>query len=106
MTAPIGANLPFDHTWVRSLPSSGTSFQGTSGPGGANFQDMLLDSLKQASEAQHDAQTATETALSGKDITQAEVFSAVKKADLALKLTLQIRNKVLEAYREIQQMRM
>ena len=34
-----------------------------------------------------------------------ESFTAMREADLALKLTMQIRNKLLDAYNEIQQMR-
>ena len=53
----------------------------------------------------HDAAEQPELRCGG-DITQVEVFSAFKKADLALRMLLQIRNGVLEAYNEIKQMQM
>jgi len=42
----------------------------------------------------------------GGNITNVEIFSAVKKAELALKMMLQVRNKLLEAYNEIKSMQM
>ena len=37
------------------------------------------------------------------DINEAEVLTAVQKADLAFRMLLQVRNKLIEAYREVQQ---
>jgi len=54
---------------------------------------------------QTQADFAVMQALSGEDITQVEVMAAVKKADLALRKMLQVRNKLLDAYNEIQQIR-
>ena len=43
-------------------------------------------------------------AISGGEITQVEVATALKKADLSLRMMLQVRNKLLDAYNEIRQM--
>ena len=74
--------------------------------GKTSFQSLLLDSLVQTGASEKAAQSAVETALSGGDITQVEVFSSMKKADLSLRMMLQIRNKILEAYNEIKDLRM
>ena len=74
--------------------------------GGVSFQKMLVQSLEEVNGLQQEASTAIETRLIGGDITSVEVYSAVKKADLALRMTMQIRNKILQAYNEIKEMRM
>lgn len=74
--------------------------------GGPSFQSLLLDSIGQAAGSQRAAESAIETSLAGGDITQVEVLTAVKKADLSLRMMLQIRNKVMDAYEEIKQLRM
>ena len=38
-------------------------------------------------------------------MTQAEVMAAVKKADLSVRLLMQVRNKAIAAYNEIQAMK-
>lgn len=70
------------------------------------FQDLLVSSLQQTINSQRVSEQAVERSLSGDEITQVEVLSAVKKADMSLRMLLQIRNKVLEAYNEIKQMQM
>lgn len=71
-----------------------------------NFQELLLDSLSQVNAMEHAAQSAVEQGLVGGDITNVEVFTAVKKAELSLSMMLQIRNKLLQAYDEIKQMQL
>ncbi len=74
--------------------------------GGHSFKDMMLQSLDNVNQLQVQSQQAIEGGLIGEDITQAEVFSSIKKADLALRMMVQVRNKLLEAYNEIQNMQM
>jgi flagellar hook-basal body complex protein FliE len=75
-------------------------------PGSVSFQDVLLKSLEQVNEIDRQSQSMIAGALTGEDYTQAEVFTAVKKADLALRTMLQIRNKLLDAYNELKNLRM
>jgi flagellar hook-basal body complex protein FliE len=70
------------------------------------FADMLLKSLNQASGMEAEAHAAVEKGFTGDDITQVEALTSMKKADLALRLMIQIRNKVMDAYSEIKQMQM
>lgn len=74
--------------------------------GGLSFKDMMLQSLNNVNQLQVQSEQAIESGLIGDDITQAEVFSSIKKADLALRMMVQMRNKLLEAYNEIQNMQM
>jgi len=101
MTQPIG-NLQNLAVPKLTAELSGQISSGDS----VNFQNLLLESLGQASSMQTASQAAIEQSLAGGDITQVEVFSAVKKADLAMRMMLQMRNKAMEAYEEIKQLRM
>ncbi|MGE3315596.1 MAG: flagellar hook-basal body complex protein FliE [Planctomycetaceae bacterium] len=83
-----------------------TAFDENKSAAPVSFQGMLLDSLSETNALQQDAQSAIEKSLTGGDITQVEVVSAVKKADMALRLMMQIRNKLYDAYQEVQQIRM
>lgn len=74
-------------------------------PQGVSFQSLMTDAISQVGNLQSVAQAGVEQSLMGGDITQAEVFSAMKKADMALKTMIQIRNKMVEAFNEIQQIR-
>jgi flagellar hook-basal body complex protein FliE len=73
--------------------------------GGSLFKDVLLDSIQQVNTMQLEADHAVETLFSGGDINPAEVLTAVQKADLAFRLTMQMRNKLMEVYQEIKDIR-
>jgi len=77
-----------------------------SSTGELSFKNMMLQSLNNANQLQVQSEQAIESGLIGDDITQAEVFTSIKKADLALRMMVQMRNKLLEAYNEIQKMQM
>lgn len=72
---------------------------------GSNFKDFLLDSIKQVNDVQQDADFAVEQLMTGEDVNPAEVLTAVQKADLAFRLMMQIRNKLVQAYNEVQAIR-
>ena len=89
------------------LPMTVNELSGSSGNEGMqSFQHLLMDSLQQTSALAQSAEQAIESSLAGNEITQIEVFSAVKKADLALRMMLQIRNKLLDGFNEIKQMQL
>ena len=87
------------------LAESGAGGAGA-GAGDVSFSQLLVDSLAETSRLDLQAHTAIERQLSGEDVTQVEVFTAVKKADLSMRMMLQIRNKLVDAWQEIQQLRM
>jgi len=87
-------------------PSSAGRADAGAPAGQVSFQDLLLNSIAQTNDQQLTAQSAVEESLTGGDITQVEVATEMKKADLSLKMMLQIRNKLLEAYNEVKDMRM
>lgn len=72
--------------------------------GGPSFVDLLQNAIQSTSNAENEAQTAISRSIAGDDLTEIEVLSAVKKADLSLRLMLQVRNSLLQAFDEIKQM--
>ncbi len=83
-----------------------SSAQSSDPASGLNFQELLLNSLAETNQLDAAGQQAIEEFVSGGDVTQIEVMTAVKKADLSLRMMLQIRNKLLDAFNEIQNLRM
>jgi flagellar hook-basal body complex protein FliE len=73
--------------------------------GSASFKNMLVDSIQQVNTMQLQADQAVDTLFTGGDVNPAEVLTAVQKADLAFRLTLQMRNKLMEVYQEIKDIR-
>ncbi|MBS0208080.1 MAG: flagellar hook-basal body complex protein FliE [Planctomycetes bacterium] len=84
--------------------SSGSSL-GTPAAGGSSFKDTLLKSIGEVDNLQKDANRAVEQLATGGDVSPAEVLSAVQKADIAFRLMMQIRNKLVQAYQDVQQIR-
>jgi len=70
-----------------------------------SFKDFLLDSIQQVNVMQQDADRAVEKLVAGGDVNPAEVLTAVQKADIAFRMMMQIRNKVVQAYQEVQNIR-
>ena len=70
-----------------------------------SFKNCLLDSIQQVNDMQQQADSAVEKFATGGDVSTAEVLTAVQKADLAFKMMLQIRNKLVQAYQDVQDIR-
>ena len=79
--------------------------ESTTTPDGESFKDVLLDSLDEVNRLQQEAAQGIEKVVTGETDNLAEVFSAVRKADVAFSMLMEMRNKLVEAYREVQQMR-
>ena len=79
--------------------------KGEASQGAASFKDFLLRSIDEVNTMQQAADRAVEQLATGGEVTPAEVLTAVQKADIAFRMMLQIRNKVVQAYQEIQNIR-
>jgi flagellar hook-basal body complex protein FliE len=71
----------------------------------ASFKDFLLKSIQDVNTAQVEANQAVETLMTGGDADPASVLTAVEKADLAFRMMLQMRNKVMQVYQEVRDIR-
>lgn len=69
-----------------------------------SFQDFLKESLSQVNNLQVDAENKNVLLATGKIENIHDVTIASSKAKVALDLTLAVRNKVVDAYREIMRM--
>lgn len=67
------------------------------------FGQMLRDAVGQVANQQAQAEHLVEDHLIGRPVTDVEVLTALKQAELTLKTALQVRNKVVEAYNELKQ---
>jgi flagellar hook-basal body complex protein FliE len=54
---------------------------------------------------QQEAADGVEKVVTGETDNIAEVFSAVRKSDVAFSMLMEMRNKLIDAYRDVQQMR-
>ena len=75
-------------------------------PGGTSFKAVLANSMAEVNRLQQDADTAITKLQTGQNVDLTQVMVAVEKADLAFKTLMQIRNKLVEAYKQIEQMRL
>ena len=69
-----------------------------------SFGDMLADAMGTVDDLQKQANQAVEDLVTGKEKDIHGTMIAMKKAELSLKLMLNIRNKALAAYDEIKRM--
>lgn len=98
----INAGMPL---WGATASQSASALSPTPGqPGAPSFSDMLSNALQSTSNAEWKAQDAMSQAVTGQDVSEVELMTAVKKADLSLRMMLQVRNTLLQAYDEIKSM--
>ena len=87
------------------FPDATASPQQTAGPSGASFKNFLLESIREVNSMQQEADLAVEQLAGGGDVDPAEVLTAVQKADLAFRLMIQVRNKIVQAFDEVRNIR-
>tara|TARA_B100000686_G_C16511867_1_gene822561 strand:- start:27 stop:344 length:318 start_codon:yes stop_codon:yes gene_type:complete len=86
-------------------PSKGISNSGeTTSADGPSFADTLAQSLDKVNTLQKKADVAIQDFITGDTQNIHETMLAVGKADLAFRLTMQVRNKMVEAYQEVMRM--
>lgn len=71
---------------------------------GLSFGETLKNKLDEVNEKQLVAESTTEKFLKGEDVDIHEVMIKTEEAKLSLELAVQVRNKLLEAYQEINRM--
>ncbi len=100
MSDPVGL--------IHSTGGTGPAKANRPGEQAANadgFRDLLMANINQVNKLQQDATRAIEDLQTGQRDDVEGVLLATAKADTAFRLLQQVRNKVFEAYREIQQIR-
>ncbi len=69
-----------------------------------SFADILKKSLNEVNELQNKADSSIKSIAEGKMDNIQDAVIAIEKADISLKLVTEIRNKAIEAYKEIMRM--
>lgn len=84
--------------------NSGTNTVPDAGGAKVSFSDFLNNAISEVNNLQIQSEQLNEAFAMGKNDNIHQVMIAAEKADMALQLTIQLRNKVLEAYQEIMRM--
>jgi flagellar hook-basal body complex protein FliE len=71
--------------------------------GGQGFGDFIKQAIRRASDMETQADQSVGQMLKGETGVH-ETMIAIQKADISLRFLLQVRNKVMESYREIMRM--
>jgi flagellar hook-basal body complex protein FliE len=71
---------------------------------GDDFGQMMTDALREVNQSQQDARAIQNDLMAGRAVEMHELQIALERASVSLQLTMQVRNKLLEAYQEIQRM--
>jgi len=101
---PVNSFSSLSQVKPLSLPDL-PALEQTGRKGQLSFKDFLLASIHKVNAAQQEADRAVEQLFTGGEITPAEVLTAVQKADLAFRMMIQVRNKLVEAYNQIESIR-
>lgn len=73
-------------------------------PAAGGFADSLQSAISEVNKAQVEADRAVEQLHTGEAKNLHEVMISMEKADISLRLMVQMRNKAVEAYQEIMRM--
>ena len=68
------------------------------------FGTFLKDAIQETNAAQIQSDVMTEKLVRGEDVDLHNVMITAQKASIALNTTMEVRNKVIEAYQEIMRM--
>ena len=69
-----------------------------------DFGSMLMDAMKDVNSRQQDSAKLQDDLMAGRQVEYADLMITMEKASTAMALTMQVRNKLLEAYQEITRM--
>lgn len=72
---------------------------------GPSFKDVLMENLSRVNQLQQDATTAIEDLQTGRRNDLETVLMATAKADTAFRMLLAVRNKMVDAFDELKQIR-
>jgi len=73
-------------------------------PGSGSFEDALKNAMKEVNQTQVDGYKAMEGIATGDVKNIQEAVQKIEEAELSLKLALEVKNKALNAYKEVMRM--
>jgi len=103
MPTPISSSGPGP---VRPVPPAAPASRAAPAERGpADFASLVRQQLERVSQMQSEADENVQRLLTGQTENLTEVFTAARKAQVAFSLLMEIRNKLVEAYEELRNMR-
>ena len=101
----MGIGIPIGGGLASMGIGSGSLLGSDLGAGsGEGFGDVLKTAISQVSNLQGSAETQVNTLLQGGNADMSKVMISVEKADVAFQLMMQVRNKIVAAYQDIEKM--
>ncbi len=91
----------FQHIPTGSVTNTKMPITPTPSEAQKNFGTFLKEAINDVNTHQVESDRMTEKLVLGKEVELHEVMIAAQKASIALNATMEIRNKVVEAYQEI-----
>lgn len=76
----------------------------TEAPSGESFGDLMKKSLEKVNQIQLQADHAARELAVGRNKNIHETMLMLEKADISFRLLMQVRNKIIDAYREVMRM--
>jgi flagellar hook-basal body complex protein FliE len=97
-------SLKVDNTSIDKIKDLNGSVSSDNQVAGKSFSDTLNEAINSVNQLQKSSDKATQDLATGKTDNVAEVMIASEKADIALRVMVQVRNKIIDAYNEIMKM--
>ncbi len=97
-------SLPVDPNEVQKALPSAARLSGSQESAKPGFKEMLDRHLHEVNALQHQADKAVQQLATGKMDNLHQVIVAINEADLSFRLMMQMRNRLVEAYKEIMRM--
>src|SRR5262245_36708488 len=106
MAGPLGFNPLGAPNPIQSLPATSRK---SDAPSDGNFADDLALALRQqlgeVNSLQNEVDTRAQAVALGQTESVTDVFTAARKAEIAFTMLMEIRNKLVEAWDELQNLR-
>lgn len=88
----------------RLNPSDPLPLAGDSDSTSSSFAQVLKDGMEKVNQAQNEADHGVKELLAGRAKNIHETMLLLEKADMTFKMAMQVRNKIIDAYREVMKM--
>lgn len=96
MIQSISTSVPVANEQNMNISNKPTSFEAQQ-----NFGDFLKAAINETNNSQIESDILTQKLVAGENVELHEVMIAAQKASISLNATMEVRNKVVEAYQEI-----
>ncbi len=71
-----------------------------------NFEDVIKGAISKVNETQVNANNKIESLIKGEDVSMHEVMLSVQESQMSMQLMLEVRNKLYDAYQQLNSVQM